>query len=69
MKAQFDKWLTNRSNAAVTREIYNELVPMMKECGCNICKQLLELQNFIPARSQWIFGGDGWVHGYRLRRT
>lgn len=62
MKAQFDKWLTNRSNAAVTREVYNELVPMMKECGCNICKQLLELQNFIPARSQWIFGGDGWAY-------
>jgi pyruvate-ferredoxin/flavodoxin oxidoreductase len=62
MKVLFDKWLTNRSNAAVTREVSDALVPMMKECGCKICKQLLELQNFIPARSQWIFGGDGWAY-------
>jgi pyruvate-ferredoxin/flavodoxin oxidoreductase len=34
----------------------------MKECGCDICKKLLELQNFIPARSQWVFGGDGWAY-------
>ena len=62
MKVLFDKWLTYRSNAAVTREVSDALVPMMKECGCKICKQLLELQNFIPARSQWIFGGDGWAY-------
>lgn len=62
MKALFDKWIANRGDAKVTREVHDALVPMMKECNCDICKQLLELQNFIPARSQWIFGGDGWAY-------
>ena len=62
IKALFTKWLENRDNAAVTREVYDELVPLMEKCGCDTCNKLLELQNFIPSRSQWIFGGDGWAY-------
>jgi len=62
IKALFDRWLAARNDAAVTRKVCDALVPLMKECGCDICKQLLELQNFIPARSQWVFGGDGWAY-------
>ncbi|MDD6364583.1 MAG: pyruvate:ferredoxin (flavodoxin) oxidoreductase [Bacteroidales bacterium] len=59
MKALFTKWLENREDAAVTREVADELVPMMEACGCDTCKALLEYRHFIPARSQWIIGGDG----------
>ena len=62
IKALFEEWLGKRNDAAATRRICDALVPLMKECGCDICKQLLEIQNFIPARSQWVFGGDGWAH-------
>ena len=59
MKELFQKWLDNRGNYAVTREVCDKLVPMMEACGCDTCKSLLNLKQFIPARSQWIFGGDG----------
>ena len=62
IKDQFAKWLENRNDAAITREVADTLVPLMEECGCDICKQLLEYQHFIPARCQWIFGGDGWAY-------
>jgi len=62
MKELFEQWLNNRGNGKITREVCDKLVPLMKECGCDTCKQLLELQNFIPSRSQWIFGGDGWAY-------
>ena len=62
IKTLFEQWLADRNNAAATRGICDKLVPLMKECGCDTCKQLLELQNFIPARSQWVFGGDGWAY-------
>ena len=62
IKALFEQWLADRNNAAATRAICDKLVPLMKECGCDICSKLLELQNFIPARSQWVFGGDGWAY-------
>ena len=59
IKALFQKWLDNRNDAAVTREVADKLVPLMKECSCDICSKLLDLKSYIPARSQWIIGGDG----------
>ncbi|MCQ2181932.1 MAG: pyruvate:ferredoxin (flavodoxin) oxidoreductase [Bacteroidales bacterium] len=59
MKELFKKWLDNRKDYAATREVCDKLVPMMEACGCDTCKSLLNLKNYIPARSQWIFGGDG----------
>ena len=59
MKSLFTKWLENRNDYAITRDVCDRLVPLMEKCGCDTCKKLLELKSFIPARSQWIFGGDG----------
>ena len=59
MKALFTKWLENKNDAKVTREVADALVPLCEGCGCDICKRLLEYKTFIPARSQWIIGGDG----------
>ncbi|MCF0172809.1 MAG: pyruvate:ferredoxin (flavodoxin) oxidoreductase [Bacteroidales bacterium] len=64
IKEQFRKWLDNRANRKVTYEVYEQLVPLMEKCGCDICNQLLEVKKFIPVRSQWIIGGDGW--GYDI---
>ena len=62
IKALFTQWLENRNDAKVTREVADKLVPLMEECGCDICKKLLDYKHFIPSRSQWIFGGDGWAY-------
>ncbi len=59
MKVLFQQWLDNRSDYAVTRDITDKLVPLMEACGCDTCKSLLALKQYIPARSQWIIGGDG----------
>ena len=59
MKDLFTKWLENRNDAKVTREVADALIPLCEACGCDICKQLVEYKTFIPARSQWIIGGDG----------
>ena len=64
IKALFTEWLENREDAAVTRKVADALLPLMKKCGCDICNKLLEYKHFIPSRSQWIFGGDGW--GYDI---
>ena len=59
IKALFQTWLDNRNDAAVTREVADKLVPLMKECSCDICSKLLDLKSYLHARSQWIIGGDG----------
>ncbi len=59
MKALFTKWLENKEDAKVTREVADALIPLCEGCGCDVCKGLVEYKTFIPARSQWIIGGDG----------
>ena len=62
MKALYKQWLDAPDDAKSTREVADKLVPLMEACGCEISKQLLALKHFIPSRSQWIFGGDGWAY-------
>ena len=59
MKALYAQWLEAPLDAASTREVADKLVPLIKDCDCDVCKALTLYQHFIPARSQWIFGGDG----------
>ena len=59
MKALFTQWLENKEDAKVTREVADKLIPLCESCGCDVCKGLVEYKTFIPARSQWIIGGDG----------
>ena len=59
MKALFTQWLENKEDAKVTREVADKLIPLCEACSCDVCKGLVEYKTFIPARSQWIIGGDG----------
>jgi len=59
IKALAAKWLEAPQDAAVTREVADQIVPLAEQCSCDTCKKLVEYKHFIPARSQWIFGGDG----------
>ena len=62
IKALCQKWLDNREDAAVTREVADKIVPLLSKSKCESCKKLLDYKHFIPSRSQWIFGGDGWAY-------
>ena len=59
IKALAKEWLDAPHDAIVTRRVTDKLVPLCEACGCDTCKAILELQNFLPARSQWIIAGDG----------
>ena len=58
----FTKWLENRENYKVTKEVKNELLPLLEACECETAKKILALKDHLVKRSQWIFGGDGWAY-------
>ncbi|MFA7115994.1 MAG: pyruvate:ferredoxin (flavodoxin) oxidoreductase [Bacteroidales bacterium] len=62
IKVLYEKWLSNRANAEITREIQGNLVPLLEKSDIESCKRLLELKDLINTRSQWIVGGDGWAY-------
>ena len=56
IKEIFNKWLDNIDNYDVTIDVYNELKDK------DIPHELKELINYIPARTVWEIGGDGWAY-------
>lgn len=64
-KELFQSWIDNKSEADKTKELYKEILPVIEagtQEGCAICKELVELKQYIVKRSIWIFGGDGWAY-------
>ena len=62
VKELFETWIANRTSYAVTKEVANELVPLLEASECPKAKRILELKDHLVKRSQWIFGGDGWAY-------
>ena len=64
LKATMQEWIENRGSSAKSAEVSASLVPMMEACGCDTCKSILEMKDWLVKKSQWIIGGDGW--GYDI---
>ncbi len=56
IKELFIKWLENENDFAITSEVKNQLLTK------DIPKELTDLIDFIPARTVWAIGGDGWAY-------
>ena len=56
VKELFDKWMDNKDNFDITMEVKEKLEKL------DIPKDLKDLLDYIPARSVWTLGGDGWAY-------
>ena len=56
LKAIYQKWLDNQENYEITCEVYNELNNL------DINSELKSLLKYIPTRTVWEIGGDGWAY-------
>lgn len=56
VKTLYNKWLENENDFDITMEIKNELIDK------TIPKELKDLIDYVPARSVWALGGDGWAY-------
>ena len=59
LKALAQKWIDNKNNAEVTKEVAPAIIEACEACGCDTCKKVLDIKQYIVKRSQWIIGGDG----------
>ena len=64
LKGVMKEWIAARGSSAKSAEVSARLVPMMEACGCDYCKDILEMKDWLVKKSQWIIGGDGW--GYDI---
>lgn len=59
LKALLAEWVEKKDNADESRRLADAIIPLVKECGCDLCKKIDELSHYLVKRSQWIIGGDG----------
>ena len=52
----FNKWLNNKEDFDITMSIKNELVNQ------DLPQDIKDLLSYIPSRSVWTVGGDGWAY-------
>ena len=62
IKAMFQEWIDNRECGIKTAELADKIVAACEKCGCDYCKQIVNLKDHLVKKSQWIFGGDGWAY-------
>jgi len=56
VKEKFESWLNNKEDFEITYKIKQELKDLEKP------NDLKDLIDYIPARSIWAIGGDGWAY-------
>ena len=62
LKGVMREWIEARVSSTRSAEVAARLVPMVEACGCDYCRQILELKDFLVKQSQWVIGGDGWAY-------
>ena len=62
VKEVLNEWLANKDDVAKSEEIATRLVPMLEAADCPMCKEILELKDYLVKKSLWIIGGDGWAY-------
>ena len=59
LKGLMAQWLADKDDADRSKELAARIVPLCRECDCDICRGIVELSHYLVKRSQWIIGGDG----------
>ena len=64
LKAAVAAWKEGRYSSSASATATEKLLPLLEACGCDACKKVLEMKDWLVKKSQWIIGGDGW--GYDI---
>ncbi|MCQ2383903.1 MAG: pyruvate:ferredoxin (flavodoxin) oxidoreductase [Paludibacteraceae bacterium] len=59
LKDLFNQWIEHKDEAEESKRLAELIIPQVEACGCDYCRQIAELKQYLVKRSQWIIGGDG----------
>ncbi|MDE6166604.1 MAG: 4Fe-4S binding protein, partial [Muribaculaceae bacterium] len=59
LKALFTEWLEVKEDGDKSRAVADNMIPLLEQGTCDICKALTELKGSLVNRAHWIIAGDG----------
>ncbi len=61
-KEAMEVWIDNKANSSASVIATNNLIPLLEKENNPLAKEILDLEQYMIKKSQWIFGGDGWAY-------
>jgi pyruvate-ferredoxin/flavodoxin oxidoreductase len=61
-KTVLKEWLDNKENANGTIELAEKVKKALEGEKHQLAKDILDLKDYLPKKSIWIVGGDGWAY-------
>jgi len=61
-KAAMEAWAEVRKDGEKSVEATDKAIAALEKDGSEAAKEILKIKDFMPKRSNWIFGGDGWAY-------
>ncbi|HAZ01229.1 MAG: pyruvate:ferredoxin (flavodoxin) oxidoreductase [Bacteroidetes bacterium GWA2_40_14] len=61
-KAAFEAYLASYKDGDKTRSVSDAVIAALGKEKAPVAKEILDLKDYLPKRSTWIFGGDGWAY-------
>jgi len=60
--AAFSEWLAAKDNAKISRAVSEKVIAACEKDKAPVCKEILDLKQYLVKESFWVFGGDGWAY-------
>jgi pyruvate-ferredoxin/flavodoxin oxidoreductase len=55
-------WIEGMYNAEASKLASKALIPLLTEENNDLCKEIMNLRQYLVKKSIWIIGGDGWAY-------
>ena len=62
VKAAAQKWLDVKDEGKASKIAGKELLALIENADCDLCKAIVADKDLLTKKSIWIFGGDGWAY-------
>ncbi|MCA1756698.1 MAG: pyruvate:ferredoxin (flavodoxin) oxidoreductase [Bacteroidales bacterium] len=62
VKEAYSEWVENMNDAEASRTASEKVIVACEKSGDAICKEIMNLRQYLVKKSVWIFGGDGWAY-------
>ncbi|MDD4150680.1 MAG: pyruvate:ferredoxin (flavodoxin) oxidoreductase, partial [Bacteroidales bacterium] len=56
------EWLAGMDNAEASEKATDRLLAAIEKLNDPIAKEVMSKKHYLPKRSVWVFGGDGWAY-------
>jgi pyruvate-ferredoxin/flavodoxin oxidoreductase len=60
--AAFNEWIAEMKSARTSRDVSGKVIDACTKDKAPVCKQILDLKQYLVKKSYWVFGGDGWAY-------